>query len=237
MDFINGLIKKGERGLIENALKELEVMSKAVSKPPYLMQGCGGNVSVKVGKELMIMSELEYHLQKGGRNSGFAIINFRNIRTYYSMVDVKLNIEFDKINKILIRQNTVQQKNYKTVQPSLEAGFHSLLNRYVIHTHSAYANILGWGESGENLMYTIFSDKDINCFWVPCSEPGFYMTYLIKQVLEKNNKNSSRQSSVLFIENHGLVVTADDMQKAIDTSILANEAIKQHFQIQEKDVC
>ena len=190
----------------------------------------------------MVMGELKYNVKNGGKNSGCVVINYKNIRTYYSMVDIKLDIDFDKVNDILIRQNTVQkysmlQKHNDTLQIFLEAGFHSLLDTYVIHTHSAYANILGCGDSGEELMCNIFSDEDLDCFWIPCSEPGFLMTYLIKEAMERNYKNADYKPRVFFLENHGLIVTSENMQKAIDTSMMVNSRIKQYFQINEQHIC
>ena len=230
------------RDLVEEGRKKLELIAGAVSKPPYLMLGCGGSISTKIGSDYMLMAELKYNVKQNGKNSRYMVINYKNIRTYYSMVDIKLDMDFDKINDILIRQNTIQrcntlQKHNDTLQIFLEAGFHSLLDTYVIHTHSAYANILGCGESGEELMHTIFSDEGLDCFWIPCSEPGFLMTYLIKEAMEGSGKDTIYKPRVFFLENHGLIVTSDDMQEAIDTGIMVNNCIKGYFQIKERHIC
>jgi rhamnose utilization protein RhaD (predicted bifunctional aldolase and dehydrogenase) len=86
----------------------------------------------------------------------------------------------------------------KTLRPSVEAGFHSVLKRYVIHTHPVYANILCCSHNGRELMDEIFKKESFAVAWVPYINPGFSLTLRIKEVVEKCQRETNRSPRSSF---------------------------------------
>ena len=124
-------------------------------------------------------------------------------------------------------------EGYKALRPSVEVGFHSILKKFVIHTHPVYANILCCSESGEELIAKAFKSSGIPWIWVPYTMPGFYITYRIKQIIDEYKETSKSFPQVIFMQNHGLVVTADDAEECIELHTKVNNVIKEFFNISE----
>ena len=73
-----------------------------------------------------------------------------------------------------INNQTINLPKYNSLRPSIETGFHSLLKKYVIHSHSVYSNILACSKSFEDLTMNLFKkDKFII---IPYFAPGTILT-------------------------------------------------------------
>jgi hypothetical protein len=75
--------------------------------------------------------------------------------------------------------------------------------------------------------------KEYGCIWIPYINPGFCLTLKIKEEAEKFAKANGRFPEVIFMENHGLIVSSDDSSKCIELHADVNESIKKHFNITE----
>ncbi len=219
--------------MLKKALKELEKISKAVGSYPDLVQGGGGNTSVKIDAELMAIKASGYRLDQITENDGFSIVNYKNIKEYFCMVNIGDRKDYEKVGATLVKQNIVELEDYKTLRPSVEAGFHSILKKYVIHTHPVYGNILCCAKDGNKLMEDIFAQSGLNCIWVPYIMPGFHLTLSIKEIIQKYIKGQGAFPQIIFMQNHGLIVTADDANECIDLHEKVNGVIKEYFKITE----
>ena len=215
----------------DKGLKELEYISQAVGKFPDLVQGGGGNTSVKLDDELMAVKASGYKLSQITTREGFAVVNYKNIKDYYSRVDLSSGIDYEKDSVEFVKNNVVEMEGLKKLRPSVEAGFHSILKKYVIHTHSVYANILCCAEEGRELVEKIFAGKSYACLWVPYINPGFSLTLKIKEGIEQCIKEKNRFPEVIFMENHGLVVSSDDCSKCVELHTEVNSLIKSYLKL------
>ncbi|MBM7582035.1 ribulose-5-phosphate 4-epimerase/fuculose-1-phosphate aldolase [Caldicoprobacter guelmensis] len=217
--------------MLRESLKELEKISKAVGVHPDLVQGGGGNTSVKIDHELMAIKASGYRLEQVTEDDGFAVVNYRNIVEYFNNASITPDIDTEKVGAELIKQNTVQLEGYKALRPSVEAGFHSMLKKYVIHTHPVYANILCCSKEGEELVGKIFNSKGLHCVWVSYTMPGFHLTLSIKDIIERYMDEHDVFPQLIFMQNHGLIVTAEDAEECLKLNETANDIIKRHFGI------
>jgi len=217
--------------LLKEALKDLEMISKAVGIYPDLVQGGGGNTSVKIDQELMAIKASGYRLDQVTERDGFAIVNYRNIVEYFNTADIASDVDYEKVGADLLKQNTVQLEGYKALRPSVETGFHSILKKYVVHTHPVYANILCCAKEGEQLVKDIFNSKGLHCVWISYIMPGFRLTLKIKDIIQKYVNEHGAFPQVMFMQNHGLIVTADDARECIDLHETVNGMIKDYFHI------
>ena len=108
-----------------------------------------------------------------------------------------------------------------------------MLKKVVIHTHSVYANILTCVENGQELVERIFGGKAYETVWIPYINPGFCLTLKIREAVGECTARTGKAPEVLFMENHGLIVTADDSEKAVKLHTEVNETIKAYLGISE----
>ena len=99
--------------MLGKALKGLERISKAVGIYPDIAQGGGGNTSVKVDHELMLIKASGYRLAQVAADDGFAVVNYRHVIDYLNEADDKEEVAFEKEGTDLIKQNTVHLEDTK----------------------------------------------------------------------------------------------------------------------------
>jgi len=215
----------------DKTLKELEKISQAVGNSPDLVQGGGGNTSVKLDDRLMAVKASGYQLKQITPSEGFVVVNYENIKDYYKNVDLASGADFEKEGIDFVMKNIVEMEGIKKVRPSVEAGFHSLLKKYVIHTHSVYANILCCAKEGQELVERIFAGKPYACIWIPYVNPGFSLTLKMKGSIDACIEKGGRFPKVIFMENHGLIINSDDCDDCIALDKEVNSLIKAHLNI------
>ncbi|MGI6777352.1 MAG: class II aldolase/adducin family protein [Acetivibrionales bacterium] len=218
--------------MYERELKGLKEISQAAGNSPDLVQGGGGNTSAKLDDELMAIKASGFALNQVTDREGYVVVNYRNIRKYYEEVDLESGIDYEKDSTGFVSRNIVKLEGLKDLRPSVEAGFHSLLKKYVIHTHSVYANIICCTKNGKDLADKVFLDKGHDFIWIPYINPGFSLTLRIKEELGRHIGKTGKFPQVVLMENHGLIVTDDSYQDCIRLNEEVNNAIKDYFNIE-----
>ena len=220
--------------MFDEALMNLERISKSVGIPIDYTQGGGGNTSVKLDDELMAVKASGYKLKQITQDEGYVVVNYSKIQEFFSKVDLSLDRDYEKESSEFVKANIVEMEGLKKLRPSVEAGFHSILQKYVIHTHPVYANILCCAVNGRELMEKIFRDADFATAWVSYINPGFCLTLKIKEAIEKSLEETGQFPQVIFMENHGLIATANDSEECINLHQKANDMIRDYFDLKEQ---
>lgn len=96
---------------------------------------------------------------------------------------------------------------------SIETGFHALMGRVVIHSHSIYANVLTCARFGQQILADFFPDA----LFVPYATPGWEVTRLMKERLD-----GGCAPEVVFLQNHGLIVSGSTAERAIELHEFVN---------------
>ncbi len=182
--------------MYENQLKNLEKISKEIGKHNDYVQGGGGNTSVKLDNEWMAIKASGYKLDQVTSNDGFAVINYKKVIEYMNDIDFNSGIDYEKESVEFIRKNVLELKGIKLLRPSIEAGFHSILKKTVIHTHSVYSNIICCCKEGEGLLRKIFNNTNIGFIWIPYIKPGFSLSYYIMNKGIEYKKEDKKYLSV-----------------------------------------
>lgn len=217
----------------ENALKGLEYISTEAGNPVEYTQGGGGNTSVKLDKRYMAVKASGFMLKQITPSEGYVILDYMKLKNYYEQVDLSLDVDFEKESADMARQSVEAAPWLKALRPSVEAGFHSILDKYVIHTHPVYANILTCSANGKELMENIFGGKEYEAVWIPYINPGFCLTLKIQEAIQECTKRTGKAPKVLFMENHGLVVAGDDPLETVKLHSEVNEEIKEYLNIKD----
>lgn len=224
----------GGISVFDNRLKELEAISRSVGDRIDYVQGGGGNTSVKLNDELMAVKASGYKLKQITEKEGYVVVNYKNIAGYYEKVDLNSGVDYEKDSTEFAKENIIVLEEAKRLRPSVEAGFHSILGRYVIHTHSVYANILCCSKKGKETAEKIFSNEDFAFIWVPYINPGFSLTMEIKNGIEESVDKRGKIPEVVFMQNHGIIVNSDNFAKCLEIHDKINNSIRDYLWIKEK---
>ncbi len=207
----------------------IKISQYAGSRADYT-QGGGGNTSVKNEKEgLMLIKASGYRLKDITETNAYVAVDKKKISDYYNSVDLTIEKDYEKESAEVSKSSVVALDGIPVLRPSVEVGFHAILKKYVIHTHSVYANILTCSIEGEEIAKKIFKDKDFGFIFLPYINPGFELTLAMKKAIENYVKSYARYPEVIFMKNHGLVVNCDDIDRVENLNENVNKSIMEYF--------
>ncbi len=195
---------------MDKALAELIKISNVTGKDPTLVQGGGGNTSVKTadGRYMYIKA------------SGTALKDMNEKRGWRRMrLEPVLAILKDKslpkmdastrepevVNRLLLACDD----NVKIIaRPSVEAHLHACLDRCVIHLHPSAAGAYANAKNGKARLEKLFKDESLPPLWVPYTDPGYMLAKRIARLVDDYQKQFGEMPAILFLEKHGLFITA-----------------------------
>ena len=215
---------------MNKTIKDLIDISHYAGNRADYTQGGGGNTSVKnADNGMMLIKASGYRLVDISDNTAFVAVDKNKIYNYYTSVDLSVEKDYEKESAEVSKNSVVPIPNMATLRPSVEVGFHAILKKYVIHTHSVYANVITCSMEGEALAEKLFKDKDFGFIFLPYINPGFELTLAMKNKIDEYVKSTGKYPEVIFMKNHGLVVTGEykDRVKAVNTDV--NETIRNYF--------
>lgn len=194
----------------ENELKAFEKMSKAAGARSDYVQGGGGNTSVKFDDSLMAIKASGYRLGQIAVDDGYAVLNYGNIAKWYDSTDPEALSDIEAEGSAMAKSNIDTPDGMKALRPSVEAGFHSILRKYVLHTHPVYANLITCSDCGKDVIDKALEGMPYTYAVIPAINPGASLTFAIKNELDSVEKTTGKRPQIIFLMNHGLVATDDD---------------------------
>lgn len=183
--------------------------SEAVGEDIVLCQETGGNISVKLPNDLMLIKSSGTRMKDARKGSNFSVVNHPLLAN-----EVSLSEDDDTMN-VAIRDSLALNR-YK--RPSMETAFHVLLNKYVVHTHPVYLTLLLCLEDSKRIVSELFADLDYA--YIEYAHPGYY--------LYKSISSLDKIHQVYFLENHGVIISSDDMNMCVDLLRRINDKAKDY---------
>ena len=206
----------------DSSLSEIAHAAQMLGEECAYVQGGGGNVSMKIDAHTMAVKASGLRLEELQENSGFVGITYPMIRRFFnapkSTDDLALlTQEYEEV----VTQSRASLPNSPDTQlrPSIETGFHAILDNAVIHTHSIYVNILTSSEEGEEILNKLFPEAA----YIPYHMPGVTLTFAISTALKEH------PYKIFFLENHGLVVTGRTVAEALELHKIVNTKVKKYL--------
>ena len=171
-------------------VSDLVQLGRELGSDPMLVQGAGGNISVKDGDRLTVKASGVW-LRECEKPSSFVTLDLGRART----------LAGDGVEDL---REALEQPG--TARPSIETAFHALLpDRVVIHVHSIHTLAHAVRVDGESRIASKL--HGISWSWVRYARPGLPLA----QEMLRSNSASSR---VYVLQNHGLIVTGDSVAEA-----------------------
>jgi len=202
---------------MDKALADLIKISNTTGKDPALVQGGGGNTSVKTddGKYMYI------------KTSGTALKNMNEKAGWRRMrLEPVLGvIKDDQLAKLDARTREPEVVNRLLLacddnvtsgaRPSVEAHLHALLDKHVIHLHPVVIGAYVNAKRGKEKIERIFTKEKYPPLWIPYADPGFMLARKVAELVAGYEKQYGRKPAVMILAKHGLFVTARNADAAI----------------------
>lgn len=202
---------------MDTALLELIKISNETGVDPTLVQGGGGNTSVKTsdGKYMYIKASgtalRDMNAKEGWRRLRLDLA--RSVVKDESIAQMEpQSREPEVVNRLL----SACDDNVKTVaRPSVEAHLHAWLDKCVIHLHPSAAGAYVNASNGKAKLERLFKDETLPPLWVPYTDPGYMLARRIARLVERYQAQYGKTPGILFLEKHGLFITASTAGDAL----------------------
>jgi rhamnose utilization protein RhaD (predicted bifunctional aldolase and dehydrogenase) len=187
-------------------LDELVRVTRALGNSRYFVQGGGGNTSIEIG-------ELTFVKGSGLALSQVAVSSF--VPFYHRQVLDGLPSCADEESYVSLVSASVLRDGREYLRPSIETGFHSVLGKAVLHSHSIWTNLLACSYEGQNLARELLPSAT----WVEYARPGLPIAMAMRSQAES-------ASRIYILENHGLIVCAPTLLEAWELHETVNGTVQ-----------
>lgn len=185
-------------------LKDLVDLSLFLSSSLDLIQGAGGNTSVKHGNVIWIKA------------SGCWLSDVKN-KEIFIPLDRKVALEKIFQGEEDLSSAGLLQDECQNLRPSIETAMHALMpHKFVAHVHSVNVIAHAILTNGKDLISQKLAN--INWLWVPYVRPGLPLSRTL-------NEMNAPDFDVIILANHGLVVGGSTKNQVLDTIAKVEEKL------------
>ena len=219
---------------------------EAGSRVDYVQAG-GGNTSVKLDDGYMAIKASGYLLKEMTENYGFVAVDGVLLKKYFeqgrleqarNVKDPRVPFEQNRLEQNVSEQADLNKESMDIAiasikpigdearaRPSVEIGFHSILQKFVLHLHPVYAAVLLCSSGGMEKFYGILEAEGIGCVMVPYIMPGYDLTVMIRDEAAEYEKLTGAKPKVILMKNHGVITTAQTAGEALALMHAVNNAV------------
>lgn len=212
----------------------LKISLKPGSRPDYV-QGGGGNTSAKFDDKLMAIKASGFQLSQIKADDCYAVLDYSSIANFYKNTNMDDLKDIEASGSAVTKASVQDIPGLKVLRPSVEAGFHSLLSKYVLHTHPVYANMAACALEGREIIKKALAKTDYSYGFVPYINPGAKLTFEILKEQTRVLEKTGKKPSAIFMQNHGFIATSDDADTCLLIHDEVNKLIASAFNITEDD--
>jgi NAD(P)-dependent dehydrogenase (short-subunit alcohol dehydrogenase family)/rhamnose utilization protein RhaD (predicted bifunctional aldolase and dehydrogenase) len=179
------------------------------SDPRFVLAG-GGNTSYKDEGNLYIKPSGIALADMSEKD--FVKLDRKKVREIFSIVPpVDANERETFVKKVM--DNAVCHDS--SGRPSVEAPLHEAMDTtFVVHLHPAYVNGMTCGIDGKKRCGELFPGS----LWIEYVDPGYSLAVYVQKEIVKFAEENKCQPEIIFIQNHGVFVGADNL-----------DGIKRHY--------
>lgn len=227
------LLKKKNQIKTDRALAELVRISNLTGADSSLVLGAFGNTSAKTadGRYMYIKASgtalKDMTCEVGWRrlkvDSVMAILKDKSLagtnaaERQSRVTEALLSACEDNIRRrfSISNQQSPIANRQSSIKPSIEACFHSILDRYVIHLHPAAVLAYACARNGRAELEKLFRNEKLPIVWVPYADIGYMLARKIQKLTRNYKSRYNRAPAIMFLQNHGLLVTASSSNTAL----------------------
>lgn len=218
--------KGGKEKDFREALRDLIRISRAVGCDPDLVQGGGGNTSVKTldGRSILVKAS-GTSLAEMDEAKGWAELDLEEVRGLLAVKGLSGKSQKERESEVLrLLAGTVKRPG--GARPSVESNLHALLARVVIHTHPVGLNAFLCSRESRRRWRRLLAGAGIpgEPLYVPYTDPGYVLASRMEAEIGRYRARHGRPPSVVLLENHGVFVAADEVGPCLALSKRVTDA-------------
>lgn len=201
-------------------------ISKYAGMRNDLAQAGGGNTSVKLDNKVMLVKSSGCQLADVSENTGYSKVDYRKIVTYFekNMTEDTEDVLSEEKGKELLSKAQIEGE-----RASIETFLHSVTGKYTLHSHPTLVNILTARRGGMDVLKKLFPEAIL----VPYRKPGAALAETYYRIYRKHVE-AGKSSEIIFLENHGLVVSGEDADQVIAKTEEVLHSIAKYLGIKNK---
>ncbi len=167
-----------------------------------LAQAGGGNTSVKLDEDVMLVKSSGFQLADVNEQTGYSRVNYRTITDYFRdhVGTHSEDVLTEENGKALLAKAQIDGG-----RASIETFLHAVTGKYTLHSHPTLVNILTAREGGMDILHSLFPQA----VFVPYRKPGAALAETYYK-LYREQQAQGADGQVVFLANHGLVVSGGD---------------------------
>lgn len=169
-------------------------LAEEIGVRPDLVQGAGGNISMKHG-DLLWVKASGTRLKDASHKPIFVPLNLEEARDQVLLREDLSNLSLDSLTR-------------ETLRPSIETAIHALLPQtFVVHVHAigAISRAIDSSFTPSQLPFS-----DVHFAQIGYHKPGIALARAILEVAETTK--TSTESLVVLLGNHGIIAAADSAE-------------------------
>ena len=216
-----------------STLQEYSRLSREAGARRDYVQGGGGNTSVKLNDRLMAVKASGFCLGDVMPDQAYAVMDYAALRAFYHGHEAADFEDTEKAGSELAKASTIAVEGLPALRPSVEAGFHSLLGKFVIHSHSVYTNFACCAVEMQQILRDVLAGAAFCWGVVPYIDPGARLSFAIRDELNRVKRADGSAPSVLFMQNHGLIVHEETADACLALHRAVNARFAAYFGVSE----
>jgi len=204
---------------MKKEIAELIAVSQFYGKQKDYTLGGGGNTSYKDENHLYVKAS--GHSLATITENGFAVLD----RSKLQAMIHKTYSEDPHTREYEVKEDLLASRidSESSLRPSVETSLHEAINyAYVVHMHPHMVNGLLCSKNAESKTRDLFGDKGI---YVPYTDPGMILFKKVLKLIEEYRKSHASDPNYIFLQNHGVFVNADSVEKITELYENIDEAL------------
>ena len=189
-------------------LDEFVNLSRRIGERFDLVQAAGGNTSVK-HKNLLAVKASGVQLSDMSSNYGYSIVDNNKVLEMLKSRDFR-NLSFN--SRELIIEKKMEAATVNKIRASIETFLHSLFYKFTVHTHPIVIMSVLCSKNSEEFCKENFKDS----IYVNYFTPGYDLAQGLVVQYENFIKKHEKIPKIVFLENHGLIVSADTSDEVLE---------------------
>ena len=202
---------------MDQALADLIKISRRVGADTALVQGGGGNTSLKTadGKHMYIKAS-GTAIKDISEHRGWRRLRVAAVCAIIQDESLAGLTETERENEIANRLRLCCEDEVAgDARPSVEAHLHAALGRCVVHLHPVAVGAYVCAKNGRAALERLFADEKLPPLWVPAADPGYMLALTVCRLVDQYQQKRGRRPAALFLEKHGLFVTAESADEVL----------------------
>lgn len=191
-----------------------------------LTQAGGGNTSAQLDDSTMLIKASGCLLSEIDSRKGYLQVNTADIRSLLTTVEQTPKSDKREQDTFISKQilNSIIQG---VGRPSIETFLHTLLYKYTLHVHPIAVNMITATADWKETLISLFP----NAVFGKYQTPGFCLALEVKKQIEAFTQQNKQKPHICFLQNHGLIISYDDVNQVIEQCEKILSKIEQYLNI------